>query len=118
MIPNARITLFGGPYPGYEKKALQLFNDAGQFYAQLKQKGDVDSYESFVFDDFNAEFGGFTILRGDPDKLMKLSRTEEAAGFGHRGELLLRNFRIVRGFHGENMQSRMANYMKQVELLK
>jgi hypothetical protein len=119
MMSNARVFFAGAPIPGREQKALQFFSEVIKFYTQKKDKGEIDIVESLVFDDFNAEFGGITIIRGDPDKLEKFSSSDEAVSFGHRGELLFKNFRMVRGFAGENMQWRLANLAKQVaELLK
>ena len=115
---NARVSILGGLYPRREQKALQLFNEVSQWYAQLKQKGEIDSYETIGFDDFNADFGGLTILRADPHKLIRLSQTDEAVSFGRRAELLLRHYRALRGFTGDNLQSRMANLVKQIDLLK
>ena len=119
MRANAIVFIWGGPFPGREQKALQLFNEVNQFYAQKKQKGEIDSYESVVFDDFSSELSGFTIIHGDPDKLDDFSQSDESVGFGHRAQLLLNNFRMVRAFVGEGIQGRMANYAKQVaEILK
>ena len=119
MVSNARIFLAGAPIVGREQKALQFFSEVTKFYMQKKEKGEIESVESFVFDDFNAELSGITIIRGKPDELEKFSGTDEAVSFGHRGELLFKNFRMVRGFTGENMQWRLANLAKQVaELLK
>lgn len=117
-LPNARISFFGGPHPGRERQGLQLFMEAQQFYTQLKQKGEIDSYESFVFDDFNAELSGLTIIRADPAKLEKLNENDDVVGLAHRLELVARSFKVLRGFFGDNLQSRMANYGKQVDLLK
>jgi len=118
MVTNVRIIISGGPYPGREKQALQLLNEANQFYVQKKKEAEIEVHDFFVFDDFSAEIGGITVLRGDPDKLQKLDESEEAVSLGHRAQLMFRNLRMVKGFFGKNLQDRMANYIKQVELLK
>lgn len=117
MVANAIVFLAGAPIPGREQKALQFFNEVSQFYAQKKEKGEIENVESLVFDDFSAEISGITIIRGDPDKLDKISSSDDAVSRGHRGELLFRNFRMVRAFVGQPMQGRMANYAKQISEL-
>ncbi len=118
MSSNARVTISGAPYLGREQKAFQLLTEVNQFYERQKKNGEIDSYETIIFDDFYSEISGITIVRGDPDKLEKIAQSEEALSIGHRAQLLFKNFRVVRGFFGENMQKRMANFAKQVELLK
>jgi hypothetical protein len=119
MKPNARVFLAGAPIPGREQKALQFFNESTQFWAHKREKGEIESIDSLVFDDFSAEFSGITIIRGEPDMLSKFSSSDEVVSMGHRGELLFKNFRVVSGFVGEALQWRLANLAKQVaELLK
>ena len=119
MANAAIVTFWGSPIPGREQKALQFFNEATQFWTYKKDQGEIESIDSFVLDDFNAEISGLTIIVGDRDKLEKLSRSDEVISLGHRGELLLKNWRTARCFVGEGLQGRMANYAKQVaELLK
>ncbi len=86
--------------------------------SQLKQKGGIDSFEYFLTGYFSAEFGGFTLVRGDPEKLEKLDQNEDIVSLLHRSQLVMSNYRVVSGFAGDNLQSRMANWAKQVELLK
>ena len=88
------------------------------FQEQKKQQGEIDSYDFFVFDDFFAEFGGVTIWRGDPDKLERVSQSDEAISLGHRSQLIFKNFRMIKAFFGKSLQDRLANYIKQVQLLR
>ena len=119
MANAARVFFWGPPIHGCEQKALQLFNEVTQFYAQKKEKGEIESSDAVVFDHFSGELDGLMILRGDRDKLDKILHSDEAVNFGHRSELLLTNFRIATGFAGESLQVRMASYGKQVaELFK
>jgi len=81
----------------------------------LSKTGGGPTYDVAVV---SAEFSGFSVIRGDPTKLARLSQNDQVVSFNHRTELLMRNYRTVGGFFGENMQSRVANFVKQVELLK
>jgi hypothetical protein len=114
MANAARVFFWGPPIHGCEQKALQLFNEVSQFYAQKIEKGEIESADAVVFDHFSGELDGLMILRGDRDTLDKILHSDEAVGFGHRSELLLTNCRIATGFAGESLRGRMASFAKQV----
>jgi hypothetical protein len=119
-MANAAIVIFwGSPIPGREQKALQFFKEATQFWADKKDKGEVESIDAVEFDHFSADLRGLMIIRGDRDKLTKLARSDEVVSMGYRSELLSTNYMTATGVVGELMQGRMASYAKQVaELLK
>jgi hypothetical protein len=112
MASAVRITMWGQTFPGREKQALQLFADASQFYLQKKAQGEIEGYESIIFDHIGSDLSGMSIQRGEPDKLYKLSQSEEVVNLGLRAELCLSNFRVVSGFVGEIVQKRMMSWAK------
>ncbi|TMD15056.1 MAG: hypothetical protein E6J07_08065, partial [Chloroflexi bacterium] len=51
---------FGTVKPGYEQQALEVFGEAQQYFERLKQRGEIDSYETVLLELHGGDLGGFT----------------------------------------------------------
>ncbi len=60
------------------------------------------------------DLAGFTLLRGDREKLNKLRISPEFESAMQRAGVVLSHFGCVEAFVGEEVQRRLADYQKQV----
>jgi len=117
MSNAAIVVMWGPPIPGRELKALELFQEAMQFYAKLKEKGEIESVEPVILRNPGADLSGFTIIRGDREKLLKMQDSLEARRFDARSGLLLHNFKTVEAFIGDGLQPMMTEWASVVKEL-
>ena len=110
MASDATIIFWGRPVHGCEMKALQLFNEAMQLYTRLKEKGEIESTESVFLNSNGDELAGFSIIRGERDKLHKLRYSKERTRLDQRAEILLRNFKVIDATIGEGIQTALAEW--------
>lgn len=104
---------FGLAYPGYQQKALKLFATSVERWRELQKQGLIDSFETVFLDYHAGDLAGFTLLRGDRDKLNKLRMSPEFESAMQRGSVVLSHFGCVEAFTGEEVQRRLADYQKQ-----
>lgn len=83
---------FGAPHVGRETQAARVFGEAMEYFARLRQQGDIESFEAALLEAHGGDLNGFILLRGDPAKLAMVRASEEWA------RLVARAIRVVGGF--------------------
>ena len=68
---------WGSPYSGKEAAAGKVFEEAVAYWAGLKAAGEIESVEQVLLSRHGGDLLGFALLRGDPEKLGRLSMTPE-----------------------------------------
>jgi len=117
MSNAAIVVMWGAHIPGRELKALGLFEEAVQYYAKLKEKGEIDSAEPVILRNPGADLAGLTIIRGDREKLHRIQNSPEARRFDNRSGLLLHNFKTMEAFIGDGLQPMIAEWASVVKEL-
>jgi len=110
MANAAIVVMWGAHIPGRELKSLELFQEGMQFFAKLKEKGEIESVETVILRNPGADLVGFNIIRGDREKLLKVQNSPEARRFDFRSGLLFHNFRTVEAFIGDGLQQMMTEW--------
>ncbi len=118
MAKGALFIGWGPAIPGREQKALDLFNEAMQYYGRLQQQGEIESVEPFLLEPHGGDLGGFLLLRGDADKLARLRTNSEFMDLTLRAQLLLNNVGVVGAWYGEELQQRFATFGQQIASLR
>jgi len=108
---------FGVPVRGREQRAIEVFNEAFEYYARLQQGGEIESFEPVLLEPHGGELGGFFLLRGDKDKLARIRGSEEFERLMTRAQLIVENIGVVSAFLGERLMSEMSVFSQQVEEL-
>ncbi|TME46554.1 MAG: hypothetical protein E6I56_06680 [Chloroflexi bacterium] len=110
---------FGLVKPGREKQALEVFAEAQQFNEKLKQRGEIDSYETVLLELHGGDLGGFTLLRGTADKLNRLRyQDQEFLGIVSRASLLVDDFGVVGATIGDGIQKQMGIFQEAIRSLQ
>ena len=77
MAEYALFIGFGTPRAGKEAAALQNFEDSAAYAEKLKAAGEIESVEYVLLNSHGGDLNGFFLLRGDPEKLGRLSMAPE-----------------------------------------
>lgn len=117
MATGALMIGWGSAVRGREHKALQVYNETIQFYTQLQQQGTVDSFETIGLEPHGGDLVGFTLVRGDREKLNALRTSEEFLSLTNRVGLVVDNFGVITAFIGEELHRLYADYQAQASEL-
>jgi len=108
---------WGQPVRGREMQALQVFNESMAYWGRLQQQGTIESVEAFLIEPHGGDLTGFAILRGDPQKLDALRRTDEFAESTTRAGLIVEHLGVVGAATGQLMAANMQTYAAAVQKL-
>lgn len=106
---------FGIPVRGRERQAVKVFGEALEYYARLQQQGEIDSFETVLLGPHGGDLNGFTLLRGDPDKLASIRTSDEFGRLSVRAGLITERFGVIDAMLGEEIGTAMGVYGDQVE---
>lgn len=108
---------FGFPVRGRERQAVKVLGESFEYYSRLQQAGEIESFEQVLLDPHGGELSGFTLLRGDKDKLARIRGSEEFERLTVRAELIVEHLGIVGAFLGNRLGAQLAVFSEQVEEL-
>ncbi len=117
MATGALVIGWGPAVRGREHKALQVFNEAIQFYTRLQQQGTIESFEPVALEPHGGDLNGFLLIRGDREKLNALRTSEEFLRLSNRAALIVDNFGVITAFIGEELQRLFADFGTQASEL-
>jgi hypothetical protein len=106
---------FGYPVRGRERQAVKVFNEALEYYARLQQQGEIESFEPVFLEPHGGDLNGFTLIRGDRDKLASIRTSDEFARLSIRADLIVEGFGVIGAQLGEQIETLMGVYNEQVE---
>ena len=104
---------WGAAVRGREKKALQVFNEAIQYYTQLQQQGAIESFEPVALEPHGGDLQGFLLIRSDREKLNALRTSKEFLSLNNRTALVVNNVGVINAFIGEELQRLFADFETQ-----
>jgi hypothetical protein len=110
MANGALVIGWGPTVRGREQKALQVFNEAIEYYTRLQKQGTIESFEPVALEAHGGDLNGFLIIRGDREKLNALRTSEEFMRLNTRAELIVDNFGVITAFIGEELQRLFADF--------
>jgi hypothetical protein len=110
MATGALVIGWGPPVRGREQKALQVFNEAIEYYMRLQQQGTIESFEPVALEPHGGDLDGFVIVRGDREKLNALRSSEEFIRLTNRAIQIVDNFGVITAYIGEELQRLFADF--------
>ncbi len=117
MARSALMIGWGPVVRGREQKALQVFNEAIQYYTRLQQQGMIESFEPVYLEPHGGDLTGFVLLGGEREKLNALRSSEEFLRLNNRAILVVDHWGVVTAFLGEELQRLFADYQVQASEL-
>jgi hypothetical protein len=105
---------FGQPVRGREQQAVGVFNEAMQFYAGLKEQGQIEEFEAILLEPHGGELGGFFLMRGEAEKLASVRVSDDFQRLNARAGLIVENLGVVGAVLGGGIEQQMMLYQAQV----
>lgn len=112
MADTALFIGWGYPHPGREAKAITVLNESIQYWKQLQQRGDIESFEVAMLNSRAGDLGGFALLRGSQDKLAVLRASPEFQRHSMRASLVAQHLDVVEASTGEQIMAMEAMYQE------
>jgi len=86
---------WGGPRAGKEAGAAKVFEEAVAYWNGLKTADEIESFEFVELNAHGGDLSGFALLRGDPEKLGRLSMAPEFQRLTMRAGVCLEGVGVV-----------------------
>jgi hypothetical protein len=101
MADDALFIGWGEVVRGREPKAIEVFNESLQYYAQLQQDGKVESVEPWFLAPHGGDLAGFILLRGQREQLDEIERSPEFERLQTRASLIVDRTGVINAYTGE-----------------
>lgn len=99
---------------GGEQRALEVFNESVQYYADLQKQGEIESFEVGLLEPHGGDLQGFVLLRGDSERLARLRRDREFQRRITRAALVVDKAGVVGALLVVGLTEGMADYQQEV----
>ena len=108
MAEAALCTHWGTPIPGREKQALNVFNEAVQWWAGLQQEGKIERFDVTVLAPSGGEVAGFLVARGTAEQIDSLRRSKEYQQQLARAQLIASHLSVSDAYVDEGLAQIMG----------
>jgi hypothetical protein len=110
MADEALFLGWGEVARGREGKALEVFNEALQYYAALQQEGRLESVEPWFLAPHGGDLGGFILLRGQREQLDEIRRSPEFERLQTRAAMVVDRTGAINAYTGEALGRLMGQF--------
>ena len=117
MAEAALCTVWGAPIRGREKEALNVYNEAMQYWAGLQQGGKIERYDVTVLALSGGNMAGFLVVRGTAEQIDSVRRSDEYWQHIARGQLVGSHIGVTTAYVDEGLAQFVGRYQKLIELM-
>jgi hypothetical protein len=110
MADAALFIGWGPAVRGRERQALTVFGEAVEFYRQLQQAGEIESFEPVFLEPHGGDLAGFFLLRGEREKLARLRVRDDFTRLVARALLIVEGFGVVGASVASGIDEQMDYY--------
>jgi hypothetical protein len=115
MADAALFVGWGQVVRGREKRAIQVFNEAVEYWGRLQGDGKIEDFEVVLLEPHGGDLQGFALLRGSQEQVGALRADEEFQRRTIRGDLIIESQGVIGGAVGEGIARAMAQYQAEVD---
>ena len=101
MAEAALCSVWGTAIPGREKQALDVFNEAMQWWAGLQQEGQIERFDVAGLVPSGGDVAGFMVVRGTAEQIDSLRRSKEYQQQLARVQLVASHLRVADAYVDE-----------------
>ena len=105
---------WGSSRAGREAAAGKAFDDAVAYWSALQAAGDIESFELVLLTPHGGDLTGFALLRGDPEKLGRLSMAPEFQRLTMRASVCLDGVGVVSALVDAGVMRSMAAWRETI----
>ena len=116
MAEAALCTVWGDPIPGREKQALNVYNEAMQYWAGLQQEEKIERFDVTVLVFSGGDMAGLLVVRGTAEQIDSGRLSKEFQQYIARGQLVASHLSVARAYVDEGLAQFMGWYQKVIEL--
>lgn len=117
MQDGALFIGWGATIAGRETAALDVFNEAKEFYEGLKKTGEITDFEPVLLTHVGGPIEGFFLLYGDPAKLMTVATREDFVRLSTKASLVCKGLTIAPAYVGNAVPTMVETYRTVVNTL-
>jgi hypothetical protein len=110
MADEALFIGWGEVVRGRERKAVEVFNESIQYYAQLQQDGKIESVEPWFLAPHGGDLAGFILLRGEREQLDEIQRSAEFERLQTRAGMIVERTGTINAYTGEALGRLMSQF--------
>jgi hypothetical protein len=115
MADAALFVGWGQVVRGREKRAIQVFNEAVEYWGQLQGDGKIENFEVVLLAPHGGDLQGFALLRGSEEQVGSLRADEEFQRRTNRADLIIESQGIIDAVIGEGIPRVMGQYQAEVD---
>lgn len=104
MKETALFVGWGGVYPGREHHALEGYHEWIKILEELKGKSEIEDFLTVALGPHGGELDGFTLVFGDPVKLMQITEREDVHKLQLLAEREFAKFSMIPAVVGERVE--------------
>jgi hypothetical protein len=117
MAESAMFIGFGVPVRGRERQAINVYQEALEYYARLSESGEVSGFEPVFLEAHGGRLNGFFLVRGDEESLRRIGASDEFARLNIRAGIVTEDVVVTGAALGDQIAVRMSIYGDQLEEL-
>lgn len=110
MADHALFIGWGTTVRGRERKALQVFNESVQLWSGAQARGDIESFEIVMLEEHGGDLAGFSLLRGEREKLDRYHMSDEFQDAVARANLIVEKLGVVNAAVGDGVTRTMGRF--------
>lgn len=114
MKQTALFVGWGGTYPGREHLALEGFHQWVTILDELKTKGEIEDHLTVTLGPHGGELDGFTLVFGDPLKVMEITEREDVRRLRLLAEREFAKFSMIPAIVGERVEEEFKLYEEEI----
>ena len=115
MAEAALCTVCGDSIPGREKQALNVYNEAMQYWAGLQQEEKIERFDVTVLAPSGGEVAGFLVARGTAEQIDSLRRSKEYQQQLARAQLIASHLSVSDAYVDEGLAQIMGQYQEVIQ---
>jgi hypothetical protein len=115
MAEAALCTVWGAIVPGREKEALNVYNEAMQWWASLQQEGKIERFDVTALAPSGGEVTGFLVARGTAEQIDSLRRSKEYQQQLLRVQMIASHVNVADAYVDEGLAQLMGQAQEVIE---
>jgi hypothetical protein len=115
MAEAALCQVWGTTVPGREKQALNVYNEAMQWWAGLQQDGKIERFDVALLTPSGGDVAGFLLARGTAEQIDSLRRSKEYQQQLLRVQLVASHLRVNDAYVDEGLAQILSQAQEVIE---
>jgi hypothetical protein len=102
---------------GRERQSLTVFNEAIEYYAGLKQRGEIEGFDTVLLEPHGGDLGGFILVKGDAEQMARVRASDDFLRLNVRAGLIVDGLGVVGAAIGPGVEAQVGLYLGQLDEL-